>query len=108
MFAGKVRQFFVNHGLRPCRIAAAVSGGIDSTALLLALGDLRAEGFTILAAHVNHPLRGADSAADEAFVRDLCARLGIELVVFDGTLDPELVRVRGIEAAAREVRYARL
>jgi tRNA(Ile)-lysidine synthase len=108
MFAGKVRQFFVNRGFPPCRIAAAVSGGVDSTALLLALGDLRAEGFTILAAHVNHHLRGADSAADEAFVRDLCARLGVELVVFDGTLDPELVRSRGIEAAAREVRYARL
>jgi tRNA(Ile)-lysidine synthetase-like protein len=57
---------------------------------------------------VNHHLRGAESDGDEAFVRDLCARLGVDLAVFDGTLDPELVRERGIEAAAREVRYARL
>ena len=85
-----------------------MSGGIDSCALLLALAELRDDGFTISAAHVNHHLRGADSDADEAFVRDLCASLGIEVVVFDGTLDPELVRARGIEAAAREVRYARL
>ncbi len=108
MIRAKVRQFFVKRGFPPCRLAVAASGGTDSTALLVALADLRADGFTILAAHVNHHLRGADSEADEAFVRDLCARLGVEVTVFDGTLDPELVRARGIEAAAREVRYARL
>ena len=108
MLRSKVRQFFVKQGIPPCRLAVAASGGVDSTALLLALADLREDGFTILAAHVNHHLRGAESDGDEAFLRDLCARLGVELVVFDGTLDPELVRARGIEAAAREVRYVRL
>jgi len=108
MLRSKVRQFFVNRGIPPCRLAVAASGGIDSTALLLALAELREEGFTIVAAHVNHHLRGAESEGDEAFVRGLCERLGIELVVFDGTLDPALVRDRGVEAAAREVRYARL
>ena len=108
MLRATVRQFFVNRGIPPCRLAVATSGGIDSTALLLASAALREHGFTIVAAHVNHHLRGADSDADEAFVRDLCAGLGIELAVLDGTLDPGLVRARGIEAAAREVRYARL
>lgn len=108
MLSANIRQFFVKRGIRPCPVAVAASGGIDSTALLLALADLRGDRFTIVAGHVNHHLRGADSDGDEAFVRDLCARLGIDLVVFDGTLDPELVRARGIEAAAREVRYARL
>ncbi|MGZ8781219.1 MAG: tRNA lysidine(34) synthetase TilS, partial [Thermoanaerobaculia bacterium] len=108
MLRAQVRQFFVKQGIPPCRLAVAASGGIDSTALLLALADLRAEGFAVIAAHVNHHLRGIDSDADEAFVRDLCARLDVELVVFDGTLDPELVRTRGVEAAAREIRYARL
>ncbi|HEY0157344.1 MAG TPA: tRNA lysidine(34) synthetase TilS [Thermoanaerobaculia bacterium] len=84
----------------------AVSGGVDSTALLLALAELK--DFELHAAHVNHRLRGADSDADEAFVRDLCASLGIPLHVAEGTLDPERVRARGVEAAAREVRYARL
>lgn len=108
MIDSAARDFFVKYGIAPCRIAVAVSGGIDSTALLLLLADLRAEGFEVVAAHVNHHLRGADSDADEAFVRDLCASLGIDLHVADGPVDPLRVRDRGLEAAAREVRYARL
>ena len=100
-----IRQFFVKEGIAPGRIVVAVSGGTDSTALLLSLHEL---GLDLVAAHVNHHLRGADSDADEAFVRDLCARLDVPVRVADGTLDPERVRERGIEAAAREVRYARL
>ncbi|HUP62603.1 MAG TPA: tRNA lysidine(34) synthetase TilS [Thermoanaerobaculia bacterium] len=103
-----LRQFFVNRGIGPAPIVAAVSGGVDSTALLLALADLRGEGFVIHAAHINHHLRGAESDADERFVRDLCARLGISLHVAEGTLDESRVRSVGVEAAAREVRYARL
>jgi tRNA(Ile)-lysidine synthase len=108
MVVAAVRQFFVKCGIGPQRMVAAVSGGVDSTALLLALADLRNDGFEIIAAHVNHHLRGADSDADEAFVRDLCDRIGVELRVADGTLDDGAIRDRGIEAAAREVRYARL
>ncbi|HEX8617922.1 MAG TPA: tRNA lysidine(34) synthetase TilS [Thermoanaerobaculia bacterium] len=95
-------------GVRPCRILAAVSGGTDSTALLFALTELRVEGFDIECAHVNHHLRGADSDEDETFVRELCTRLTVRLHVADGTLDSDAIRRRGIEAAAREVRYARL
>ncbi|HVE73300.1 MAG TPA: tRNA lysidine(34) synthetase TilS [Thermoanaerobaculia bacterium] len=100
-----IRHFFVKEGIGPERIVAAVSGGIDSTALLIALHEL---GLDVVVAHVNHRLRGVDSDADEAFVRDLCSRLGIPIRVADGTLDPGSVRARGIEAAAREVRYAAL
>jgi tRNA(Ile)-lysidine synthase len=102
-----VRQFFAEHG-GPCRLIAAVSGGADSTVLLFALADLREAGFDVHAAHVNHHLRGAESDADEAFVRSMCRDLGVELHVSDGMLDPERIRARGLEAAAREVRYARL
>jgi tRNA(Ile)-lysidine synthase len=108
MLRDAIRQFFVKEGVPPCRIAVAVSGGVDSTALLLLLAELRTDNFDLLAAHVNHHLRGAESDGDEAFVRDLCARLEIPLHVADGTLDEARVRERGIEAAAREVRYARL
>src|SRR6185369_12121717 len=87
-------------------VVAAISGGGDSTALLLALAEI--EDVELVAAHVNHRLRGKDSDADEAFVRELCARLGVPLHVEDGTLDPAVVRARGVEAAAREVRHARL
>ncbi|HEX8408316.1 MAG TPA: tRNA lysidine(34) synthetase TilS [Thermoanaerobaculia bacterium] len=108
MLRERICQFFVNEGVSACRIAVAVSGGVDSTALLLALTELRGDGFEVVAAHVNHHLRGADSDSDEAFLRELCTRLAIPLRVADGTLDPERVRERGIEAAAREIRYARL
>ena len=100
-----IRQFFVKEGIADGRIVVAVSGGADSTALLLSLHDLNLD---LVAAHVNHHLRGADSDADQAFVRDLCARLGIPFRVADGTLPHERVRERGIEAAAREVRYEQL
>lgn len=103
--SAQIHQFFVKEGIQPRDIAVAVSGGTDSTALLVALAE-EMEG--LVAIHVNHRLRGAESDADEDFVRDLCARLGVPLRVADGTLDPERVRARGIEAAAREVRYERL
>ncbi len=108
MLGRNLRQFFVKHDIPSCRIAAAVSGGVDSTALLLALADLRADGFDIVGAHVNHHLRAAESDLDEAFVRDLCAQLGVAFHVADGTLEQTRVRERGVEAAAREIRYARL
>ena len=56
------------------KILAAVSGGADSLALLLALHQAN---YQIVAAHVNHGLRGAQSDADEEFVLDLCAHHGI-------------------------------
>jgi tRNA(Ile)-lysidine synthase len=108
MVLSAVRQFFVKQDIAAMPILAAVSGGADSTALLLALADLRDEGFELAAVHVNHHLRGSESDDDEAFVRELCGRLAVPLEVADGTLDPDLIRHRGIEAAAREVRYARL
>lgn len=106
MIADALRRFFEAHGIDRETLVVAVSGGIDSTALLLALHDLGA--FELVAAHVNHHLRGEESEGDESFVRDLCARLGVPLRVADGTLDPAAVRHRGIEAAARAVRHARL
>lgn len=99
-----VRRFLDAHGIRG-PVVVAVSGGPDSTALLLAFRELE---IPIAAAHVNHHLRGAESDADQAFILDLCDHLGIPLHIADGSLDSELVRHRGIEAAAREVRQIRL
>ncbi len=67
----------------PRRVAAAVSGGADSMALLRVLLALREEwGLTVTACHVNHGLRGKAADADEAFVRAECERLGVPLTVF--------------------------
>jgi tRNA(Ile)-lysidine synthase len=62
------------------RLVVAVSGGADSTALLLGLQHLSAElGFELRAAHLHHGLRGAEADADLEFVHALCARLGVPL-----------------------------
>ncbi|MBI3448874.1 MAG: tRNA lysidine(34) synthetase TilS [Acidobacteria bacterium] len=59
-------------------VLAAVSGGGDSVLMLRLLVQHRAAcPFELRVAHLNHALRGAESDADEAFVRDLAARHGL-------------------------------
>ncbi|HXG59155.1 MAG TPA: tRNA lysidine(34) synthetase TilS [Thermoanaerobaculia bacterium] len=101
----EVRNFFVRHGVKPSHIVLAASGGVDSSALLLAMADLRTEGFSVTCAHINHHLRGADSDEDERFLRRLCETLHVPIDVRDGTVDPAEVRRSGVEAAARNVRF---
>ena len=65
-------------------VVIAVSGGADSVSLLLALHDLvkrKKLRHRIVAAHFNHRLRGAESDADEEYVRHLATTLGVELAV---------------------------
>jgi tRNA(Ile)-lysidine synthase len=95
------------------RVCAAVSGGADSTALLLALVEANAEkqalGIVLSAAHVHHGLRGVEADADEAFVRELCERLRVPLTVFRvDTAARQAAEREGVEEAARELRYAAL
>ena len=80
-----------------------LSGGADSVALLLGLLEA---GQAVEAAHCNFHLRGAESDADEAFVRELCAQLGVvfHCVDFD-TMDYARRNKVSIEMAARELRY---
>jgi tRNA(Ile)-lysidine synthase len=53
-------------------VAVAVSGGADSVCLLYLLHELSPTlGITLSVAHLNHKLRGADSDADAAFVKNL-------------------------------------
>jgi tRNA(Ile)-lysidine synthase len=92
------------------RVCVAVSGGADSTALLLALVEANAEkqglGVALSAAHVHHGLRGAEADEDEAFVRELCERLAVPLTVFRvDTAARQAAEREGMEEAARELRY---
>ena len=85
------------------RVVCALSGGADSVALLFGMYLLREKlGVELSAAHFNHHLRGAESEADEAFVRELCARYDIPLTVGGAWVQPGK---KGLEAAAREARY---
>jgi tRNA(Ile)-lysidine synthase len=104
MVVDTISTFLERQGIGPQRIVVACSGGVDSTALLLAFADLRVRGYEPLCAHVNHHLRGEESDGDEQFVRELCDRLGMDIRVADGAIDPESIRATGVEAAAREVR----
>lgn len=59
----------------------------------------------LIAAHFNHRLRGAESDADEAFVRQLARQTGITCEVASGEVPTDSTG-DGIEAAARAARYA--
>ena len=85
-------------------VICAVSGGADSVALLFSMYLLREKlKITLGAAHFNHRLRGEESDRDEAFVRELCDRYDIPLMVGSGNV---VAGEKGLEAAAREARYA--
>jgi tRNA(Ile)-lysidine synthase len=61
-------------------LLVAVSGGADSTALLVTLHGLSHEhGVSLHAAHLHHGLRGRDADLDREHVRGLCAGLGVPL-----------------------------
>lgn len=85
-------------------VICALSGGADSVALLFSLYLLKDKlGITLKAAHFNHKLRGEESDGDEAFVRQLCDRYNVELYVGQGNVT---AGAKGLEAAARDARYA--
>lgn len=90
------------------KLLCAVSGGADSVCLLLLMRQIaEMRGFSVACAHYDHRLRGAESARDAAFVRALCARLGVEFVSGGGDVRAAAEQSgRGIEDTAREMRYA--
>lgn len=86
------------------RVICAVSGGVDSVALLFGLYLLKEKlQFRLEAAHFNHRLRGDESDRDEAFVKEFCDRFDIPLHLGSGEVKPGK---KGLEAAARDARYA--
>src|ERR1700722_6606318 len=99
------------------QVCVAVSGGADSVALLLGLVEANTAsaqnkeplGVVLSAAHVHHGLRGVEADADEAFVRELCGRVGVPLTEFRvDTAARQAAEGEGLEEAARELRYEAL
>ena len=87
----------------------AVSGGADSVSLLLALHELRGLkklNLRFVIAHFNHDLRGAESAKDVEFVRDLTTKFNFEFVYKIQNADFKLQDQHGnLEQNARTERY---
>jgi len=86
------------------KILVAVSGGLDSMALLHLL---RQSGFSVQAAHCNFNLRGEESDGDEKFVKEICDSLAIPIHIKH--FDTETYAQSGgvsIQMAARDLRYA--
>ena len=87
------------------RVLCAVSGGADSVCLLHLLCTVSHEkGLEVYAAHYEHGIRGAESLRDADFVKELCAALGVELMVEHGDVPRYAAEKHtGTEEAAREL-----
>lgn len=85
------------------RVVVGVSGGADSVALLYALQQL---GYDVVVAHLNHKTRGAESDADENFVRELAATLNLACETDAQDVLAEAKRLGvSFEEHARTLRY---
>lgn len=69
----------INHG---DNIIVGLSGGADSVSLAHFLANYNERNnVNVIAAHVNHCIRGEEADRDEEFVKNFCEKLGIDLYV---------------------------
>jgi tRNA(Ile)-lysidine synthase len=90
-------------------IVVAVSGGADSTALLLAIQELKTRNklyVDVCVAHLDHGLRKS-SSKDAKWVKELATRLGFRSVIGRSKVAEDAEESSdNLEQAAREARYA--
>ena len=93
-------------GLFGKRVCVAISGGVDSTALLHYLKSREGEvGFSLSAVHCEHGIRGEESLLDQAFVQELCQKWRVPLFVFSEDCPKRAKREKtSLETAARAFR----
>lgn len=110
MLIAKVRATIQNQELLHSgeTVVVAVSGGPDSLCLLHVLRQLQGElGIALHVAHLDHGLRGEDSAADAAFVAGLARDWGLPATVEAADVRAvQQAQHLSLEEAARYVRYA--
>ncbi|HLV87131.1 MAG TPA: tRNA lysidine(34) synthetase TilS [Candidatus Sulfotelmatobacter sp.] len=89
------------------RVGVAVSGGIDSVALLRLLLELKPElGIVLAVVHFNHRLRGAESDADQEFVLQLAKDHALEILAdVDDVAGHAHEEAISLETAAHDLRY---
>ncbi len=109
IFLNTVEKNGMDEIMKSCgAVVAAYSGGADSGCMLYLLRRYCNEnGIKLIAAHVNHMIRGEEADADEAFCRKQAEEYGIcfELKKADVPMLAEK-EGRGIEETARLVRYS--
>ena len=88
------------------KIVLGVSGGPDSTAMLICLNELSKKiNFKIVVCHVNHGIR-ENAKIDEQYVRDLCEKLNVPFFVLHAKVIEEAKKQkRGLEETGRIIRY---
>ena len=98
----RTRAAFLRHGFSlDTPAVVGVSGGLDSMALLQVVWEL---GLPCTVGHVNYGLRGAESDADEALVREACDAFAMPLFVHRPE-PPSSPPAEGVQAWARRIRY---
>jgi tRNA(Ile)-lysidine synthase len=102
---GTMRRYSM---IEPCdHIGVAVSGGIDSVALLDILASLRQElPLTLSVLHLNHGIRGKEAVRDQRFVHEVSKQYALPYL--DQEVDVPAYKKRNsltVQEAARELRY---
>lgn len=104
----RIRQFGREQKLwsRGDRVVLAVSGGADSLCMLHVMARIaRLDALDLIAAHLNHGMRGAAADDDEAFVKSQADTLGVSFLA-DRVDVPALAHTSrmGLEEAGRRAR----
>ena len=88
-------------------VIVGLSGGADSVCLLSLLFSLREEyALRLIAAHINHGIRGSEADRDEQFCKELCEKLEVPFEALHADI-PVLAKENGegLEECGRRVRY---
>ena len=96
-----------NHNLLDKKLLVAVSGGADSSALLL-ICNLISNKYPVnfIGIHINHRLRGEDSEKDSYFIQELSNKLKIPLIIKDGSKENnKYAKSKNLENSLRHIRY---
>lgn len=92
------------------KVIVAISGGADSTALFLAMHELKKANklkIDIVAAHYDHGLRGDESRRDAEWVADLAHGFNSECEIGQvSKLERKLIYKGNLEQEARHARYS--